>query len=543
MGIKAKFISNEELAENYLALYREFEVLQLFRKAEDALLVALEKLPNHPALLSQLVRLYIKLEMPGKALSTANKLIKNHPDLAEGYRLRGEIHEMNGQYKNAIRDYRRSLMHTTADIPLVERLVTLLINYGQLREALEVIHSYQVVLRNPILLFEFQAEAHLRLGNQTAAFNKMREALIRQRDNCALLKRYLQLAILPGKKDPADIYQILRTSIPHLAQLPPEDLDELQIAFYRQKQNFEAALDIVERNLEADPENRRGRKLRAMIYLDMGKLSEGIQLLRGLFVQDPADREVLAPLENYYLMQNRMDEWKQLVHQVLQQQEDPFGLFGYLRQIGSNPDWLKISDVTYERFIEQVERCELPDASIRDITFQKLPVYALELFICRVAIDGRLPSPEQLWRYICQLRDKKQLITPFQLEDVQAAYPVWIFALHIYFLFKERSSFPVAFIPRLLQDENIAVQVFLEKGALEIDLSLLIDPARPRLKTFVKSKQGLRWRWPPGLKTPETTAGGMQFFSPKQFRGILRNLLKQLRKKYPQYLPEKNSAD
>lgn len=542
MGIKAKLISNEELAENYLALYREFEVLQLFRKAEDSLLVALEKLPNHPALLSQLVRLYIHLEMPGKALSTANKLIKNHPDLAEGYRLRGEIHEMNGQYKNAIHDYRRSLIHTTADIPLVERLLTLLINYGQLREALEVIHSYQVVLRNPILLFEFQAEALLRLGNQTAAFNKMREALIRQRDNRSLLKRYLQLAILTGKKGPTEIYQILQTSIPYMAQLSPEDLDELQIAFYRQGQNFEAAFEIVNRNIEADPDNRRWRKLRAMIYLDMRKLSEGIQILRGLFVQDPSDREVLEPLENYYLMQNQMDEWKHLVHQVLRQQEDPFGLFSYLRQIGSNPDWLKISDLTYDRVIEQVEQCELPFASIRDITFQKLPVYALELFICRVAIDSQLPSPEQLWTYICQLRDKKQLITPFQLEDVQAAYPVWIYALHIYFLFKEYSPFPVAFIPRLFQDENVALQVFLEKARLEIDLSLLIDPANRRLKTFVKSKHGVRWRWKPNLKTPEMTPGGMQLFSPEQFSAILSDLLKQLRKKYPQYMPEKNSA-
>lgn len=48
----------QEVARNYLALSREFQESQLYRKAEDTLRVALGKLPHHPYVLARLASLY-----------------------------------------------------------------------------------------------------------------------------------------------------------------------------------------------------------------------------------------------------------------------------------------------------------------------------------------------------------------------------------------------------------------------------------------------------------------------------------------------------
>ena len=98
----AKSVPNKEVARNYLALSREFQELQLFGKAEETLLLALEKMPDHPSVMTRLANLYLKLDMPEKALTVTDRLMKVHPDLPLPFYLAGRIQEEIGERRRAI---------------------------------------------------------------------------------------------------------------------------------------------------------------------------------------------------------------------------------------------------------------------------------------------------------------------------------------------------------------------------------------------------------------------------------------------------------
>ena len=105
----------DSAAANYLALYKEFVQLQLYQKAEQTLLVALEKLTHHPDLLTQLIEHYMMLDMTDKAMTIANRLIRQYPDLKIAYSLRGMLHEKNGDERRAQKDYERAVNHVSED--------------------------------------------------------------------------------------------------------------------------------------------------------------------------------------------------------------------------------------------------------------------------------------------------------------------------------------------------------------------------------------------------------------------------------------------
>ena len=131
-----------EVARNYLALSREFQEQQYYGKAEQTLLLALDKLPNHPFILSRLSNLYMKLDMPHKALKSVQRLIKHHTESSFSYFLRARIHESNGDLLEAIKDYERALNNSAKDLYTLNRLLPLLIENGKPEEALVMIRSF-----------------------------------------------------------------------------------------------------------------------------------------------------------------------------------------------------------------------------------------------------------------------------------------------------------------------------------------------------------------------------------------------------------------
>jgi tetratricopeptide (TPR) repeat protein len=357
----------------------------------------------------------------------------------------------------------------------------------------------------------------------------MRDALLNDAGNKRFLKRYLQLSNQNGKRSPEEVYQILKSSVPFLVDLDEEDLLELEADYLSCNEQFEEAIEKINIILTRDAENYAWRKRRAFLKLEMGAVEESIEEFRTLFLQNAADLEVREVLENYFMVQDQLDTWKHLVQQVLKDHKNQVELFFYLRSIGKKEDWLAICELDYDQFIERVERLNLVNSDIKDVTHEKLPTYALEIFISQLAIHNYIPNPTDLWAVIYNERKKKRQVPPFQVEDLEAAYPVWVFAVHFYFLFKSHSAYRPSFVPRLFQNDQVAVSVSMNDTPVQIDIGLLLNGDNKRLKPVVKNESGYRWRWrnPEGLE-PENMLHEIRFYTPEQFKNILNDLKQNL---------------
>ncbi|HQV32263.1 MAG TPA: tetratricopeptide repeat protein [Calditrichia bacterium] len=480
-----------------MALSREFQELQLFGKAEETLLLALEKMPDHPSVMTRLANLYLKLDMPEKALTVTDRLMKVHPDLPLPFYLAGRIQEEIGERRRAIDLYRRALTNTFKDRYVLVRMLPLLIQQGRESEALMTIETYQKLLDDKNLYAEYHAQALLGIGKNVEAFNKMREALMVAPRNEALLTEYLSLSIQISKKSPKEVYHILNLAMPNLYQLPEKVLLELELDYLIYHNRLDEATAKLDGILAKEPESYHWRRKRAMLMLEKGQVEESIEAFRVLFLQHPTDVEVRKVLENYFIVMSRVDHWKNLIQISLQDNEEEFELFSYFRSIGNTQDWLAICEMNHEKLLGEIVSLFLPEFDLEDETYLKLPAYALEIFISKVAIHNSIISPADLWKAIAREREKKDQVPPFQIEDLEAAYPVWLFVLNIYFLFKERSEYPVTFTPAMLQNDAVAVSLTVNGDSVEVDLNEIMgEPLdRPVIK-LDRGRRVFRWSWP-----------------------------------------------
>ncbi len=520
-----------EVVRNYFALVREFREQQLYHKAEETLLVALTKLPNHPFLLIRLANLYSRLDMPEKALKTLNRLVHHHPKLASAFYLRARVHQRLQDNGRAINDYMKALgFSLSRDQRILRHLLPLLLQQQRYDDALSLIYDFQVAAKNPVAFAEIQAECFLHFSKNAAAFNKLREALLCNPRDPRLLKGYLKLSIQSGKKSPKEVYQILKLSLPEVAELEPGELELLELDHLMYHGQTEEALRQVEALKESQPDNWVWRKKCALMKLETGESDTSVPELQELFREHFEDDEIRIVLENYFLVNGKLTHWKRLVQQVLIEHSQHPDLYAYLCGIGNHQDWLAICKLDADNFIKQVQYLPLPSGQLgTDQTFRKLPFYALNLLVSRIAIQNTVPSPEELWEEIERERERKKQSPPFQLEDLQAAYPTWLFALHLYFYFQSCSDHPASFQPALLQNEYTALSLFIDQEVVDVDISQMLTPENPRLKNMVKSEAGYRWRIRPSFAAPELKAGEMTFYTEAQFREIADAIQKSVK--------------
>jgi len=503
------------VAENYLNLSREFQEQQLYKKAEETLLVALDKLPDNPFLLRQLSSLYLKLDMMEKALIIVNRLIRSNAKLSFPYYLRGKIFEQCNQPKQALREYERALTGSDKDTYVLARFIPLLIVEGLANAALGQIRHYQQLLKRPNLFAELQAEALLKLGRKPEAFNKMRDALLANSDDSRLLKRYLQFSIENSQRSPRDVYEILKMSLPGHVEIAKDELLDVEVDYLIARNKYKESLRAIQQEIGRKP-NYYWRKRIALIILQMGRVEKSLELLKELFRQDSTDMEIRQLLENYFLMSGEIDQWKNLIKAVLRDQSNQPELFHYLRSIHDSEDWLALTQLNFQEFMTEVEELNMVRSDITDQTFRKLPVYTLEMFLSWLAVHNEVINPNELWKLIYSERQRKNQLPPFNLEDLEAAYPVWIFALHIYFSFKEQLDYPVVFTPKHLLNDNIAVVVDIDGFEVRIDMSMFIDESSRRLKSVVGASKGVNWRLPIQPE-PDNMLHEVKFFTSDQF--------------------------
>lgn len=521
MLLEVKKGIDSEQVQNYLALAREFQEKNLYQKAEDTLLVGLEKLPNHPFLLTRLANFYIKTDRTENALDVLNRLIKNHKDFLFSYYLRGMIYEEQKEDQKAISDYKKALTQSEKDSLTLSKLVPLLIENKQTEQALKLISQYRELLNDPQLFPEMEAEALVELNKKVEAFNKMRSILMRDPGNKNLLQKYLQLSIQAGKKSPFELYDLLNKTVPQLSTLSEEELTDAQVDYLIHQKKYEEADEKIFHMIMQHPERFHWRKKNILLKKELGRLNEIVDELEVVFLYNPRDVQVSNIFDDYFFGSDQVEEWKKVIRKAKKIVSYNGKFYIHLRDVGTRHNLLSKSPMDHNSFIENLENLELREIELDTTTYKMLPFYALETFIIQLSIEDRILTSAELWNIIYKERISQDKEIPFQVEDLHLAYPVWLLALQFYFLFKTYSNYNCHFQPLLFQQNQIALIADANELSIQLDIRPLLEGATSKSKPMSDVEENLFWHWPEG-ETPERTVKGIPIYSESQFQRVLQ---------------------
>lgn len=514
-GDKNGFTVNGNRLKNYLSLARGYQAQQFFEKAKETLLKALEQMPDHPRLLARLAHLYLQNEMYSEALEVTERLLTAHNNLSFPVYFKGWIHEKLGETSEAMDIYRLALKQRRKDIAVLKRLLPLLIESGDPGQALELIGHYRKMLNSKNLFTGLEAEALFASHRPAEAFKKMRMALVENPINARLLKRYLQLSIHGSNKNPLILYRILRETIPNLAGLNDNDLLELELDYLVSRHKLQEAAKMIDRRLRLYPANFYWRKRRIKIQKMLGNLSKNLDELKILFLYNPEDVEIREMLAAILIENNDFVQWKKIVLMTRKINLNNGNLNRYLRDIVFQQNWLAHSSLDFNSFVQSLTSLKLNNPDLLDSTYKKLPGYMLETLIMHICTEDKIPQPEALWEEIGRFVQMKSV--PIQLQDVQAAYPVWLYALQFYFLFKSFSQYRCYFNPGLFQNEMVPLIVELNDLRIHFDLSAVLNGEGGKRRVFVKKDGSWHWRWPKSVQ-PKGFVSGIPIYSGAQFK-------------------------
>ena len=513
---------NDTQVKNYLVLASEFQKQKLFQKAEDTILLALKKMPNHPFLLTKLANFYYDTDRFNQALKTLNRLIKDQPNFLFPYYLKAKIYEDQKKNEKAISNYLKALTDSTRDIHILSRLISLLVSKHRAGKALKLIKKYQTLFDDPLLFAEMEAECFLEMDNKTAAFNKMRTILIKEPENKDLLRKYLKLSIQTSKKSPTVLYNMLSKTVPQLGKISDEELTDLEVDYLIHHQKYKEANNEIKIMIQQFPDRYYWRKKNVLLQVQLKNLKSIIDELEILFLYNPRDISMLNILEDYLFKNNLIDKWKSIIQKVIKTSHYDEKFNSHLRDICFEHNLIFKSPLNFEDFLSDLRRLKIDEVNLKNITYQKLPLYVLETFIMQIGAEDRLPQPDELWAIICKEREMSNHEIPFQLEDIKLAYPVWLFTLQFLFLFKTYTNYCCILTPPLFQKDLIALVLEKDNQTIQVDISLLLKTPK-RLKPTIKVNKKWRMRWPNTISA-EQLVNGIPIYSKSQFQEIFGKL-------------------
>lgn len=530
MHEELKKVNGSERVKNYLDLVKEFQDQNLYQKAEDTLLLALKKIPNHPFLLTKLANFYNDTNRSDKALRTLKKLIKKEPDFKFPYYLRAKIYEEREQISNAIHDYRKALTYSNKDSYILSKLIPLLIANKEAKEAVKIIGDYQKLLKDPLFFSEIESEALIELGKNVEAFNKMRTILKKKPENKDLLRKYLKLSIQTSKKGPIELYNMLSQTVPQLKEINIEELTDLEVDYLIHHQKYKDAQEKIGQMVQQFPDRYYWRRKNIQLQKQIGNLDKIIDELEILVLFNPRDVGIRNIFEEYVFENNLIDRWKSVIHRIRKMNYDDHNFNNHLRELCDKNDLLTKSSLKINDFIENLETLTFDALNFSNVTYKKLPLYVLQTLIMQICIEDRIPGPEELWSIINKERRSSNKEIPFQLEDLNFALPIWLFGLQFIFLFKTYTNYSSFFKPMSFQKDLIALVFEMDGRKIELDICPLFEDPLKNFKSFIQINKRLRLRWPQDTK-PEKIVSGIPIYSESQFHEIFGKLKSEIEEK------------
>jgi tetratricopeptide (TPR) repeat protein len=522
-------VNDSERVKNYLDLAKEFQEQKLFQKAEDTLLLGLKKLPSHPILLTKLANFYNDTDRSDKALRTLNKLIKNQQDFKFPYYLRAGIYEDRQKPLKAISDYQKALTRAEKDTTVLSKLIPLLIENKKASKALNLIEEYKKLLNDPLFYSEIEAEAFVKLGKNAEAFNKMRSILIKEPENRKLLRKYLKLSIQTSKKSPVELYDMLSNAVPQLKEINKEELTDLEVDYLIHHQKYTKAQQEIKQMIQKFPDRYYWHRKYIFLQNKIGKLDSVINELEILILYNPQDVGIRQIYEEYIFQNNLIGRWKSVIKKVKNTSYYDHNLNHHIREICEQYNLLPKTPLDFNKFIENIEALNFDKLNLENITYKKLPLYVLRTFIMQICLEDKIPCPDELWKIINEEGKLEHQEIPFQLEDLNFAYPIWLFGLQFLFLFKTFTSYDCSFKPVLFQKKLIALILEMNNQEIQLDIHHLLKDNPKNLKPLVQVNRKWRLRWPKDI-SPENTINGIPLYSDSQFLEIFGKLKSNVEK-------------
>ena len=285
--------------------------------AEQYALSAVRESPKNLEANRVLVRAYVVLGEPGKAIATARGLMREDP--RHGMFELAEVYQELGRVEDAHQELERL---RAADAPRGEvdrRLAVLAYDSGDLQEAQQRFADLAESGEADDSTLMYLSDIAARQGDVAAAlagYGKLADSAL------ALEAREKAAALLLGSHHPGDALALLR----EYARQHPEESVDLTVAeaqLLGDHGSADAALKLLGVGLRAHPQHPALEYERAIILEEAGHVSESVRALQHLLAARPDDPTLLNAL-GYTLADHDMDlpRAESLIRRALEQMPD-----------------------------------------------------------------------------------------------------------------------------------------------------------------------------------------------------------------------------
>jgi tetratricopeptide (TPR) repeat protein len=335
--------------EDHMVLGQLYTVKHEAKKAEDQFKIAQAIEPDSEEVVLNLARLYAE----SGDLAHAAKIIEAVPVADRSAKMEaalGATYDQLKQPKDAIAAYQRASDMEPGDVRTMDALAQALLNENQLDEALKVFKQIAEADPEDTAALVHACEIERRQGKFEEALSTIRKA--RKKDPDSLEAGYnegLLLDVLGRFDEAAGVYEKMVDLTSHangaytgeeknnrgifLERLGSvyheqsrtaeaigayQKLVEMggesalrgyqgQVDTYRDAKQFDKAVEVARKAVDADPKNRDLKLMLAGALLDQGKIEDGLTMARGLLDNTDKDRAIWLTLSQMYIRERR---WK-----------------------------------------------------------------------------------------------------------------------------------------------------------------------------------------------------------------------------------------
>ncbi len=506
-------------------LAREFKSQQLWDKAVQTLEQGLNEFPENSHLLIALADTYFKMGSLPHAHRILKQLFKTAPENGIVHHLLAGIAEKSKISEVALRHYQAALKKNAPLQLVLPAYVRFLLREQRAETALEVMEPYRADFRDHTWFVLLRTEALLKTAKKGEALRQLNLALQKKHSRPLLLK-YLRIKYLSDNQEPLITYRYLKKQMAQLPDLSDRELRELEIDYLVHCRKWSDAEKKLQQYIHLSSDKLPWMRRLVLLKQVRGDRTAFEAVARIYFLGNPGDMDMARRLETHYLQNFRVEEWTELLTSTFRRHETHSGLFGYLRQYYQQKDWLKNNPLVYEDFLNLLVPLRFKKTDFGRTNIRQIPRYVFEYFCLYFNFNLVLPQPEALFQKILELRGEDARLLPFDAEDIRRVYPVWIFALHFYFIFRRISRFRISFNPDFFYQYGIALVLKLPGETIGLDVS----PLFPETDSYDRdwfSRMGMQvLRWPEKL-IPKNRTAGIPLFLPQDVRPVL-SLIEEL---------------
>ncbi len=369
--------------------------------SKDQLAQALEREPNNPDLISQMVKVSLDLGDTQEALSYQQRIVKLQPEPHSQQRL-GELLFDMGREQEAIQVWTKLLHAKNKSVDAEVKLAGLLIRHGMLDEALTALDRAGEIATDPQMLYQIGA-ALMEMNETDRAVPHFQKILDMPRPSGDSVKKTAAISglYLPGYTDMQKI--TLSRSLVYRIQQPysgssgqawsPSNFDEaqagalVQLTTIAQRQgNLEKWIEQLEAESRANSKDLQTIETLAQIYVVTDNKDKVIETIARLVALSPND-PVYMGLQFTYSLQSEAD------HETVMKQLDK------MSQVSPESRVLYVS--TYASYLYQQGKRDMADKLLPEIVNAKVDDMQTALLL--VSSLTRMNKVDEAEKIIAQL--------------------------------------------------------------------------------------------------------------------------------------------